>query len=145
MNQHDVYRNLLFIIMVVVSTFDTGAYVIGSLVGKRKIAPAISPGKTWEGFLGGYMCAVFGFAFLLWNENKLNSWTIIIIFTLIICLIESAGDFFESWLKRRAHIKDSGKALPGHGGFLDRFDGIMFAVTFAYIFKAYIIALFSLN
>ncbi|GMU19837.1 MAG: hypothetical protein AMXMBFR12_10280 [Candidatus Babeliales bacterium] len=66
-------------------------------------------------------------------------------FTLLVCILSLIGDLFESWLKRRAGIKDSGTMLPGHGGFLDRFDGILFTVIFFYIFKDYLVKLFELQ
>lgn len=144
MNHVPAMRPLLFILFLVAFSFDTGAYIVGTLVGKHKIAPTISPGKSWEGALGGYVSA--SIAILLTTNNYFadNPWiwsTKIMLLTGIICLLLLAGDLFESWLKRRAHIKDSSDLLPGHGGFLDRFDGILFAASvlfLAYHLMAYV-------
>lgn len=143
MNHHHFYHELLFVLFVLVASHDTGSYIVGSLFGKHKIAPSVSPGKTWEGFFGGVLFASIGLTMLLWERGTLQPWWLIIGFTLIICTLALLGDLFESWLKRRAQIKDSGKILPGHGGFLDRFDGILFAVFFFYIFKDKILMLFG--
>ncbi len=145
MNNHPIDRNFLFVLIILISTFDTGAYVIGSMFGKHKIAPAVSPGKSWEGFVGGYLCAVGGFAFLLWNNGTQLEWGHILGFTLLVCFLGTMGDLFESWLKRRAQIKDSGTALPGHGGFLDRFDALILTVLFLYCFKDSFIKIFQIT
>jgi phosphatidate cytidylyltransferase len=142
LNQSSLYHDLLLELFLLVASFDTGSYLIGNLIGKHHIAPHISPGKTWEGFVGGYCFAVVSLIFLEWIElNKpLPAW-FIFSFSLAICLIALSGDLFESWLKRKAHIKHSGDTLPGHGGFLDRFDGIMFAAFFFYLFRNQLIHL----
>jgi phosphatidate cytidylyltransferase len=139
---HSDYRYLLFVLFVIVFSHDTGSYIFGTLWGKHKIYPAISPGKTWEGFWGGYVTAVLGLRVLLWEQEISKPWWFIFAFTLAVCALSLAGDLFESWLKRRAQVKDSGQILPGHGGFLDRFDGIMFAVFFFYFFKDYLSTVF---
>lgn len=143
MNHAPEYRNLLFILFIIVSSLDMGAYVVGSLFGKHKIAPSISPGKSWEGFFGGYIAACIGLKMVLWEQSITEPWWILLGFTLLICALGVCGDLFESWLKRRAHVKDSGHILPGHGGFLDRFDGILFAVFFFYVFKDYLLKIFA--
>ncbi len=136
MNQHPVYHNLLLELFLLVASFDTGSYIVGSIIGIHKIAPHISPGKTIEGAFGGYIFAVIGLALLEWYEmGKMLPWWFILGFTLFVCILSLLGDLFESWLKRRARIKHSGNALPGHGGFLDRFDGIMFAAIFFFLFR----------
>jgi phosphatidate cytidylyltransferase len=144
MNQNPHYHSLLFILFIIVSSFDTGSYFVGNAIGCHKLAPAISPGKTWEGVIGGWIFASIGLYLVLWELNKLRSWWLIIIFSLFVCILSLIGDLFESWLKRRAGIKDSGSLLPGHGGFLDRFDGILFTVFFFFIFKKYLVSLFCL-
>ena len=144
MNQDPQYHDLLLELFLIVASLDTGSYIIGSAFGKHKIAPGISPNKTWEGFLGGYVFAAVALSFLIiYEQGKLLPLWIILGFTLIICLLALCGDLFESWLKRRARIKHSGNMLPGHGGFLDRFDGLMFAVFFFYLFKDQLIKLFG--
>lgn len=145
MNQDPMYHSLLFILFIIVFSFDTGSYLIGSTLGFHKLAPSVSPGKTWEGVVGGWIFACVGLVLVLWELNKTKSWPFVALFSLIVCVLSLIGDLFESWLKRRAGIKDSGSLLPGHGGFLDRFDGILFTVIFFYIFKDYLVRLFQLT
>jgi phosphatidate cytidylyltransferase len=144
MNQNPKYHPLLFILFIIVFSFDTGSYFVGNAIGFHKLAPAISPGKTWEGAVGGWIFAIVGLNLVLWELNKSASWWFIAVFTLFVCILSLIGDLFESFLKRRAGIKDSGTLLPGHGGFLDRFDGILFTVFFFYIFRDYLVSLFKL-
>jgi phosphatidate cytidylyltransferase len=144
MNQHPRYHPLLFILFILVSSFDTGAYIVGTIIGKHKIAPSISPGKTWEGVIGGYFFACVGLFLVLWELKKMKPWPTLLVFTGAVCILSLIGDLFESWLKRKAQIKDSGNLLPGHGGFLDRFDGILFAVFFFYLFKERLVVVFGL-
>ena len=144
MNQNPLYHSLLFILFIIVFSFDTGSYFAGNAVGFHKLAPAISPGKTWEGVVGGWVFACIGLYLVLWELGKSESWWFIAIFSLFVCILSLIGDLFESWLKRRAGIKDSGTLLPGHGGFLDPFDGILFTVFFFSIFKDYLVRLFGL-
>ncbi|MFA8299336.1 MAG: phosphatidate cytidylyltransferase [Hyphomicrobiales bacterium] len=114
---------------------DTFAYLTGSLIGKHKLFPRISPKKTWEGSIGG---AVFGLLFAVGiyfttNTLTIQSWLIIGLLTVI---LGSLGDLVESMLKRNANVKDSGAILPGHGGVLDRFDAALFSIPFitAYLY-----------
>ncbi len=144
LNQHPLYHNLLLELFVLVASFDTGSYIVGTLLGKRLIAPTTSPGKTWEGAIGGYIFALIGLSLLvIYKQGKMIPWWILLGFTLIVCLLSFLGDLFESWLKRRAHIKHSGRMLPGHGGFLDRFDGILFVTFFFFLFRDQLVALFG--
>ena len=102
---------------------DVGAYAIGSVWGRRKIAPRISPGKTWEGTFGGYgaaALAVLGIA-ALFGLGRLEA----AVAAVTIAPVAFAGDLLESWLKRRAGVKDSGTIFPGHGGMLDRIDSLL--------------------
>jgi phosphatidate cytidylyltransferase len=142
LNHHAIYHNLLFILFILVSSHDTGSYIIGTLWGKHTIHPVISPGKTWEGFVGGYIFACIGLTLLLFEQGNLKAWWLITGFAFIVCILALMGDLFESWLKRRAQVKDTGSLLPGHGGFLDRFDGILFAVYFFYLFRNCLMRLF---
>jgi len=143
MNNHPLYHNLLFPLFILVASHDTGSYIVGSIIGKNKIYAAVSPGKTWEGFFGGYIFASIGLFLLLWEQDNMQSWWFIISFSLIVCVLALVGDLFESWLKRHARIKNSGNVLPGHGGFLDRFDGILFAVFFFYMLRNYLVTIFN--
>lgn len=144
LNQQEAYRPLLFVLFVLVSSHDTGSYIAGNLFGRHKILPQVSPRKTWEGFIGGWLFATGGLAWMLWELNSLIPWWQLILFSTVICSLSLAGDLFESLLKRRAHVKDSGSILPGHGGFLDRFDGILFTAFFFFLFKDQLIKLFNL-
>jgi phosphatidate cytidylyltransferase len=141
LNHSPMYHELLLILFIIVFSFDTGSYITGTLLGKNHICQAISPKKTWEGMLGGYIFAILGFILIIFERGYHIQWSVVGIFTLIVCVLSLLGDLFESWLKRRAHLKDSGTFLPGHGGFLDRFDGILFAVFFFYLCKDYLMTL----
>lgn len=113
---------LLLWVFIVTWATDIGAYLIGRTLGQRKLAPAISPGKTVAGLYGGMVAAgLFGGAWVL--VAGLDS--VLVILAPLFALAAQAGDLFESWMKRRAHIKDSGDLLPGHGGLLDRLDGLV--------------------
>jgi phosphatidate cytidylyltransferase len=109
---------------------DIGAYLIGSQWGKHKIAPAISPGKSVEGTIGGGLATLLtGYlVYILWPEIPLNYIASISLATPAFAL---AGDLWESALKRNAGVKDSGKLLPGHGGILDRYDSLLFVLPVA--------------
>jgi phosphatidate cytidylyltransferase len=108
---------------------DSGAYFAGTKFGKTKLFERVSPKKSWEGFLGGAASA-FLVAFILSKYfNSLESWQWYVI-TGIIIIAGTYGDLIESLFKRSIEIKDSGKALPGHGGFMDRFDGLLLSAPF---------------
>jgi len=112
---------LLWVFLVTWST-DIGAYFVGRAIGRRKLAPSISPGKTVEGLVGGMaVAAVVGGAFALATGLGKP----LLFLAPIFALAAQAGDLFESALKRRAGVKDSGAWLPGHGGALDRLDGLV--------------------
>ena len=128
----------VFYILCMVFACDTGAFYIGSYFGKHKLCPAVSPGKTVEGFLGG-MVSVFvvGSIFKMYLMPS-SFWGYSLCFFFLISIAAPLGDLFESMLKRTANVKDSGVLLPGHGGILDRIDALLFALPVAYIFKTYI-------
>jgi phosphatidate cytidylyltransferase len=135
MNSNGCYRQLLYYMFVLVFAFDGTAYLAGTLLGSHKIIPSISPGKTVEGCIGGLIGALFTFWFALKADNLSVPFAFFVSLTLITCCLAFVGDIFESFLKRQAHIKDSGNILPGHGGFLDRFDAIIFATFFYFFFR----------
>lgn len=116
---------------------DTAAYVFGSLFGKHKLAPKISPGKTWEGFLSSCVFTAglaIGLSYIPYFQQigfSIWQW---IVFALIIEVFGLFGDLTESLFKRKAGVKDSGNIIPGHGGVLDRVDSILFATIPAYLF-----------
>ncbi len=111
---------------------DTGAYILGKLVGKHKICPAISPGKSWEGLLGGFLgVLVFNILFLPGIKIfpfvvYLQGFISILLLSFLLTLVGFLGDIFVSYLKRKQGLKDTGDLLPGHGGLLDRFDSVLF-------------------
>ena len=104
---------------------DMFAYICGSLMGKHKMTPVLSPGKSWEGFIGGILFSVLG-GWIAWKLTATFSIWTWLIFSLIIPTLGLAGDLFESGLKRSLKVKNSGTILPGHGGILDRFDSLLF-------------------
>lgn len=135
MSSTPCYRTLLYYMFLIVFAFDSSAYIIGKIIGMRKIIPTISPGKTVEGCVGGFLGALLTFymATRYDNINLAAHFSIMLVF--IVCSMAFVGDIFESFLKRQANIKDSGTILPGHGGFLDRFDAVMMASYFFFLFK----------
>ena len=113
---------LVLWIFIVTWTTDMGAYFVGRAIGRRKLAPAISPGKTVEGLYGGMAgAALFGGAWALVTDLS----PVLLVLAPLFALAAQGGDLFESWMKRRAGLKDSGRWLPGHGGLLDRLDGLV--------------------
>jgi phosphatidate cytidylyltransferase len=130
----EIGPNLLLVILMVVWIADSAAYFTGRRFGKRKLAPAISPGKSWEGVWGALAAVtLFGAAVA---TLALASWWLIAAFWVITAL-SIVGDLFESWMKRVAGIKDSGTILPGHGGVLDRIDGLTSILPVAAMCMAY--------
>lgn len=113
--------------------FDTGAFFTGRFLGRHKLAPRISPGKTWEGVLGGMILAIT--AALLFTVGPLGlPWYLAILLGFLIGVAATIGDLAESLIKRQTHVKDSGQFIPGHGGILDRVDSLLFAVVVVYVF-----------
>lgn len=105
---------------------DTGAYLVGRAIGRNKLMPAVSPGKTWEGLLGGVALTMVlgGILSVCWHELSPTQW---LIGAAAIAITATIGDLLESAFKRARGVKDSGSVLPGHGGILDRFDGFLLA------------------
>lgn len=126
---------LAFYLLAVVWGTDIGAYAAGRLIGGPKLAPAISPHKTWAGLFGGMaLAALFGYgvAVLLGARLPMASLGL----ALLLAGIAQLGDLFKSTFKRRAGVKESGHLIPGHGGMLDRIDGLVFAAVFFVLFQA---------
>jgi phosphatidate cytidylyltransferase len=117
---------LLLSTMVVVWLADTGAYFAGRKFGRRKLAPLVSPGKSWEGAIGGLICvAIYALVVAMLAPAMAAVRGFVVVFALLLAAISIIGDLYESWLKRSAGVKDSGALLPGHGGLLDRIDALM--------------------
>jgi phosphatidate cytidylyltransferase len=129
---------LLLGVMAVVWFADTGAYFSGRRWGRNKLAPSISPGKSWEGVYGGMTCvllyAVLVALFSPLRERGGATAAAIVGGAAVLAAISVIGDLFESWLKRQAGVKDSGTLLPGHGGALDRIDALLPALPLATLF-----------
>lgn len=124
------YPHLVFALLAMNWINDTGAYMIGSRIGKTPLFPSISPKKTWEGSLGGMAATLLlSLSICNWLGNlRVIDW---ITLSVIVVVFGSLGDLVESMLKRSVKIKDSGSILPGHGGILDRFDAFIFMLPFA--------------
>jgi phosphatidate cytidylyltransferase len=138
----------LLSVMAIVWVADIGAYFAGKAFGKRKLAPSISPGKSWEGAIGGWLAVIliaavttaipqFGETFAPKVQYKWGWIGFIMIMTLLV-IASIVGDLFESQLKRRAGVKDSSNLLPGHGGVLDRIDALIPALPLAVLFDSWL-------
>ncbi len=123
--EHDGLFAILYLCAAVWAT-DIGAYFAGRSVGGPKLAPAISPNKTISGALGGVICAMLA-AGLIANAFAAPTLSNYIFLAAVLSAVSQGGDLFESWLKRQAGVKDSGIIIPGHGGIMDRVDGLVFA------------------
>jgi len=127
---------LVTIIFVTIWICDALAFVFGKWLGKKKIAPSISPGKTWAGCIGGLLGAIATVVlidYLGWKPAYLQLKDMIVI-GLIAGIFGQSGDFIESVIKRDVNVKDSSSLLMGHGGVMDRFDSFLFAPGFVYLY-----------
>ncbi|MCF8346045.1 MAG: phosphatidate cytidylyltransferase [Bacteroidales bacterium] len=116
----------MIILLAMIWIYDAGAYIFGSIIGRTPLAPKISPGKTVEGLISGIaLNALAGYIVFRITGEFTAAWWIFI--SLIVSLGGTAGDLFESKMKREAGVKDSGNVIPGHGGILDRFDSLYFS------------------
>jgi phosphatidate cytidylyltransferase len=121
LNLRHIGPQLVLVVMLTVALADSAAYFSGKRFGKHKLAPQISPGKTWEGLIGALIAVtLFAGALCLWKNFSL--WLVVGFLTIVILSV--IGDLFESLIKRHAGKKDSGSILPGHGGVMDRIDGL---------------------
>jgi phosphatidate cytidylyltransferase len=117
---------LVFLLLAIVWLGDTAAYYVGSAWGRHKLAPAISPGKSWEGAVAGFVVSVASTA--IWSLARLERLDpVLLAIGALTALASQAGDLVESLVKRAAGVKDSGDLLPGHGGLYDRLDAMLFA------------------
>jgi len=144
---HDNYfvmpsrSNMILMIIISIWINDTMAYIVGSIIGKRPLSK-ISPKKTWEGTIGGMILSIVVvglIAFFVLNSGAITSY--IMLLAAIACVAGTFGDLLESKLKRMAGVKDSGNIMPGHGGFLDRFDSLLLAIpaVWLYVYLVFVI------
>jgi phosphatidate cytidylyltransferase len=130
---HDHGRLIAFTVVLAAWAAATFAYFGGRLLGRRKLAPRLSPGKSWEGLLVGSLAGVFVSFIALYDtrDKYLSVWEAIVL-GIVVVVAEVIGDLFESAMKRDLEVKDTGRLLGGHGGMLDRIDGLLFAAPAAY-------------
>ena len=129
----------LLLLFVTSPLADTFAYLVGSLIGGKKLCPSVSPNKTVSGAIGGLVGGAIGalILYFIFLPELPVGWLIFLAIGFFAAFFTELGDLFESWLKRRVGIKDMGKIMPGHGGVMDRIDGISFCAVFiALIFLA---------
>lgn len=127
------YVALIMLLLGMVAAADIGAYFTGRAFGKTKLAPQVSPNKTWEGFFGGMFCSCLLAMLVLYFSHALPVMTALLVLKILaaalsVAILSVVGDLFESMIKRQANVKDSGSLLPGHGGVLDRIDSITAAL-----------------
>lgn len=139
LSDHPAYGSpWLFLILAGTFLGDTGAYFVGHACGRHKLCPAVSPGKTWEGFVGQVLSAVLGaIAWRTFLMPEVASVQEAALVGLLCGLFGPLGDLTESMLKRAAGVKDSGAIMPGHGGLLDRIDGVLFAIPPVFYYLIY--------
>jgi phosphatidate cytidylyltransferase len=127
----------VFTVLIAVFASDTLAFIVGSVVGRHRLAPVLSPGKTWEGLVAGTVMAVLVPFFALYDQHFLDGARSLVLGA-VIAVAAPVGDLFESALKRDMDVKDSGRLLGAHGGVLDRLDAHLFAAVAAfYVFAAF--------
>jgi phosphatidate cytidylyltransferase len=137
-------RNWIYLALFSTFANDTGAFFVGRAWGKRPLAPAISPGKTWEGALGGLLSAIAAAILVFTILNLISPFSVeywqLIILGFLVSLFAQFGDLVESLLKRNMGVKESGKLLPGHGGALDRLDSLIFVGAMVYYYVTWVMA-----
>ena len=136
-------RNWVYLAMLTTFANDTGAFFIGRARGKHKLAPTISAAKTWEGAIGGLICAILAAIVIAMVLNLISPFTFkywqIILLGFLVGLFAQLGDLVESLLKRNTGVKESGNLLPGHGGILDRFDSLIFVGAVVYYYAIWVV------
>ncbi|HZH72831.1 MAG TPA: CDP-archaeol synthase, partial [Mariniphaga sp.] len=128
--------NILVGVFLTVWIYDSMAYLSGSRFGKHKLNKKISPNKSWEGCIGGAVGAmIMGIINArVFGQPSLSEWLVI---SALVIVFGTLGDLFESIIKRRLKVKDSGTMLPGHGGLLDRFDSLLFVIPVVYVWLSF--------
>jgi phosphatidate cytidylyltransferase len=117
---------------IVIALNDTGAFFVGRLIGGPKLAPTISPAKTWSGAIGGWVIGTLA-GLIYWVIFTHSPWILGLVFSGLLGLVGQAGDLTESAVKRIFRVKDSGDIIPGHGGFMDRLDSVTFGVLLLFL------------
>ncbi len=124
LSDENIQRNIFLLIILICISSDIGGYVFGKVFKGKKLSK-ISPNKTYSGLFGSYILSIF----LVYSiYQRYYSFDYLFLFTILISTVSQSGDLFISYIKRKAKIKDSSKIIPGHGGLLDRFDGLIFAI-----------------
>ena len=131
----------LLVALLGVWVFDGAAFFAGRHFGRHKLAPLISPGKTWEGVVGGFVFCILVCLILTVVRPLGLPWYLAILLALLIGIAATLGDLAESLIKRQTNVKDSGQMMPGHGGLLDRIDSCLFVLIVVYIFSQAILLL----
>jgi len=134
LNDLQAGRDWIYSIIVVVAATDVASYIFGSLFGKHKLVPKISPSKTWEGGIAGLTFAIFASVIVYYLLDLPTNLGLSIVFGVVIYFSALIGDLLESSLKRLVGVKDSGSLIPGHGGILDRMDSILISLFVGYFF-----------
>jgi len=124
----------IFFLLIVVFAGDTGAFYFGRLLGRHKLYEAVSPNKTWEGAIGGLVASIMAASLFFRLIGPCTLDLKVLILVVILSIAGQVGDLCESMLKRNHGVKDSGRLLPGHGGILDRIDGLLFAIPVLYVY-----------
>lgn len=133
--ESDSYREIALTMFVMIWLNDTGAFCVGSLIGRRRLFERLSPKKSWEGFFGGLACCLLaGWLCGAWLHLGVFTTLQWVAYGLTVCIFATVGDLFESMIKRAHNIKDSGKLIPGHGGILDRIDSLLFVAPATLVF-----------
>ncbi len=134
-------RNWVFFVLFVTWVSDTSAFFVGRRLGRHKLAPNISPGKTWEGAIGG-VCGAIIMSILFFTSTLFQLpiiyWQVILL-SVLVSVFGQLGDLVESLFKRNTGVKDSGKLMPGHGGVLDRIDSVVFAGAVVYYYVIWVV------
>lgn len=135
------YSNGGYIIITIFITLwmtDSAAYFIGTAIGKHKLFPRVSPNKSWEGAIAGFVFAIITLVDIKVFLFSFLSWTDVVAFSVIIGVFGQIGDLIESLLKRDAGVKDSSSLIPGHGGIFDRFDSLLFSAPLIFLYLKYL-------
>jgi len=134
-------RNWLFFALFITFASDSAAFLIGKTLGRHHLAPQVSPNKTWEGAIGGIIGAVIASLFFILPTplNLQLSWGQAMLLGLLVSIFGQLGDLVESLFKRNMGVKESGRLIPGHGGFLDRMDSVVFAGIVVYYYVIWVV------